>query len=290
LAVAFSSPLVASADQPKPPFEVPKEPEWKLQQHRKLLFDEGQKLVEQEKWREALDKFREVQRLRIHPRVMLWMALCEDHLGNLLKAHAIYAQALLDAHDTRLADVEEDATKALAALEPRIPRLVVRAVPPLEVFVMIDSTRIRLENGRSLVDPGKHTVVVGAPGRKSFHTELLLKPGEEKILTAPLPAAPSEGPDLDPSESGPATGSMIFVVVGGTAAATGAIFTGLGYGGDNDGFRAPGIGLLIGGGIALAAGIPWAVISARKAAAKPSVSFSATPLPGGAAIGARGSF
>src|SRR5690242_8188421 len=112
LAIVLVQPAIAVADDPY----SSEEPEWKIQQRRKVLFQEGQKLVDKEQWKEALDKFREVQRLKSHPRVMLWMALCEDRLGNMLKARAIYEQAQADAREGKLEDVDGDATKALSDL------------------------------------------------------------------------------------------------------------------------------------------------------------------------------
>src|SRR5262249_25993750 len=115
------------SEPPEPPAKAQaREPERKVAQRREALFKEGQKLVEQEQWREALDRFREVQRLRAHPRVLLWMAYCVEHLGQVLKARAIYAQALADAQEAKLADVEGDATRSLAEISAKIPHIVFR--------------------------------------------------------------------------------------------------------------------------------------------------------------------
>ena len=194
--VALSSFAPFTVAQPPPPAASGKtagadEPEWKIKLRRQALFDEGQKLLEQGKPKEALAKFREVYGLRAHPRVLLWMALAEEQLGRLLKARAIYEQAKVDAREAKLDDVEQDAIKALGELTPKIPRLLVRVSSEAWFSVQIDSATATLKNGRIELDPGKHMMVVTAPGQTSYSKEVTLRAGEEKTITAFLnPAEP----------------------------------------------------------------------------------------------------
>ncbi|MEP7121358.1 MAG: hypothetical protein ABJE95_10630 [Byssovorax sp.] len=204
LVVALSANSLA--DDPydsNPPATAPKkaggdEPEWKVKQRRLALFDEGKKLLDEGHPAEALAKFREVQKLRAHPRVLLLMALAEDQLGHLLKAKAIYAQAEADAREAKLEDVRQDATKALVELVPKIPRVAVHPTPPTNVVVLIDQVRVTLDEGIVEVEAGKHTVVVSASERTSYFVEIDIHPGEEKIVEAVLPPLPPPPPSVPP--------------------------------------------------------------------------------------------
>jgi tetratricopeptide (TPR) repeat protein len=205
----LSSPTLARADDPPPPPAAPKKAgppaqPWKLKQQRQALFVEGQKLIEQGQPREALEKLLQVEELGPHPRVLLWIALAEEQLGHLLKARAIYTQAQANAREEKLADVEQDATKALDDIAPKIPHIAVHVTPPSEtVIVTLDSVNVALVNGHLDVEPGKHVVLVSAPGRVSYHAEVELKAGEEKVVEASLPGdAPPPPPPPPPQPPG----------------------------------------------------------------------------------------
>jgi len=309
LLLIVSSSGLAAADEPKPPGQATQAPrkvgadeaDRKLKQQRQVLFDEGQKLIEQGQPKEALRKFHEVYRLRAHPRVLLWIALSEDQLGHLVQAKSLYEQAAADAHDTKQDDVEREATTSLAELSPRIPRIAITITPPGDADVLIDAARGVLKGGRAGVNPGKHTVVVRAPGRKSFEAEVDIKAGEEKSLLAFLPPASIEpaprASSAAPRESGVPVGAVVTGIAGGTFVLVGGIFVGMGYGAPSQVFKTAGAAFLIGGGLALAGGIAWGIVGSKSARAAPAVrssrlpgvslAVSAAPLPGGAALGVK---
>ncbi|MGZ3681166.1 MAG: hypothetical protein ACXVDI_21610, partial [Ktedonobacterales bacterium] len=184
LVFVLGSPVLATAEEPKAPAApkgaAVKPLDWKTQQHRQKLFDEGQKLVDQEKWSEARDKFVEVDHLRSHPRVTLWLALCEERLGSLLKARTLYAQSQEQAREAKLADVEKDAGDALAALKPKVPIVALHMASGIQAEVMIDDAKATPQDDCVEVDPGKHTVLVRASGRKDYRAEFIVAAGEEK--------------------------------------------------------------------------------------------------------------
>jgi hypothetical protein len=272
-----------------------KEPSWKIQKRREALFTDGQKLVEEKKWRDALQKFREVERLKSHPYVMLWIALCEDNLGHLRNARVIYARAQVSAREANLPEVEEDATKAKDELAARIPHVVVHLPAGVQGNVTIDAARFVLDKGRADLDPGKHTIVITAPGRMTHHEEITIKSGEERVIDAPLPLLPPPPPPPPPEDRGLQSGPLAVLIGGGILGATGIVFLGVGYGGTDDGFRAPGVGLALIGGLAIVGGGVWAgaSLSGRRQGATTgasSISFSAAPTKGGAFVNARGAF
>src|SRR5262249_49325398 len=145
---------------------------------------------------------------------------------------ASYAQAQIDAREQKLEDVESDATKAFEELSAKIPRIAVRT-GRATATVQIDAVAIELKDGRAEVEPGKHTIVVTAPGRESFHEEGTGGVGEEKVVEAPWAAseredspAPSPAPK-PPAPSVPA-GAVVLTVAGGGVAVAGGVLLGLG--------------------------------------------------------------
>lgn len=298
-AIVLGSPILAEADVPRAPPAPPRktvvpEPEWKINQRRQVLFDEGQRLADEEKWSDALDRFREVVRLRSHPRVTLWMALCEERLGRLLRARELYLQAQAEAHAARLYDVEKSAADALHELTPRVPLIVVRLVPAVDAEVLIDGSSVPLRDGGVFVDPGTRRIVARAKGRKDYRAEVSIGPGEEKILNVSLveDAPPMQLPPPIAPDRSAAPAAIAIIALGSAMTVAGTVVTGVGVAERSGDLKALGIGLLFTGTVGLGVAIPWAVISSRPAPAAQdaAVAISIAPRPGGAALGVRGTF
>src|SRR6185503_14294884 len=99
------------------------EPPPKGDPRRDAALQEGKKLVDEKSWSKAAKKFREAIGIRSDPKAILLLGLTQEKLGNLLDAKALYTQALKDAQEEKRKPDEKEAQKALAALEPTIPRL-----------------------------------------------------------------------------------------------------------------------------------------------------------------------
>lgn len=290
--IAFSlavlSPTLAAADVPAKPAD---DAERKTLQRLKFLFDDGQRLAEQGRCKEALVKLREVVGIRSHPTSLIWLASCEDKLGDLLKARAAYKQALDDARAAKLDDDAQDATKALAEIETRIPRIAIESdLPGKQLLVELDTVRVTLRNGRLETNPGKHIVVIKAPGRLGYQTEIQLEVGEQKVVRAPLPPDPSAPVAGPPRVSARA----IAVGSGGLAlAAVGAVCMGVGISNGKSKGVAIGGGVALGVGVAvLGTGIGLGIRDARAVAGNAARSpfIAAAPLPGGAWLGGGAAF
>jgi hypothetical protein len=276
-----SAPAPAAAEGPAKPAA---DAERKTLQRLRLLFEEAQRLADAGRCKEALPKLREVVAIRSHPTSLLSLARCEDQLGDLLKARAACKQALDDARAGKLDDDAQDATKALAELEPRIPRILVEADLPAHLLrVELDTVSVTLRKGRLETNPGKHAVVVKAPGRMGYQTEVELAPGEEKVVRPLLPPAPLVG-------KGMVSRAALAVGGGGLGlVALGAIGLGVGAGKPSGKGLAAAGGVVLGTGVvAFGTGIGLGVHDLRApagSAAARSPIIAAAPLPGGAWVG-----
>jgi hypothetical protein len=157
---------------------------------------EGINLYRAGKYADALDRLRRAQSLYDAPVHLLYIARAQDKLGQLVEAAENYR--LLD-HYTLPAGAPaawtaavEDGRKELAALEPRIPKLRIVTSPGN----VTDATlRIDGANVSSAVigiprpaNPGKHHVVLSAPGFALAEADAELAEGETKDVTVTLTA------------------------------------------------------------------------------------------------------
>lgn len=268
LLVATASPAAAAPDDAAADAAArkPAEPQWKIDLHREALYREGQALIQQGRFQEALDKLREVNQIRSHPRVLLWMGFPEEQLGHLLKAKAIYTQAQKDAQAAKLKSEEQDAERALAALAPKIPRLVIHLALREGAEVSLDAAKVPFQKEGWEVDPGKHTVAVSWPKRPPFQAEVIAKVGEVSTVDVVVPEetqAPkllplkARAPVIENASSGPPGEVIALWVGGGIGIAAGATLLGVGVSQRNGGMTRAGIAAsIVGVGFGLG-GLLW---------------------------------
>jgi hypothetical protein len=172
------------------------------------LFQAGKAAMEAGQVEQACALFRQSRDADGAPGTTFHLADCEEKRGRLATAWALFGEAALrlPAGDTRIALVRERA----AALAPRLPQLAIDldgAAPP-GTTLKRDDVDLGAASGTFLpVDPGKHTVVVSAPGHAARSYEVTLVERERRrlpvsagpalppaITTAPAPApAPQDG-------------------------------------------------------------------------------------------------
>jgi hypothetical protein len=298
-APAQAKPAPSDSDDPYPDTAPPKpEPEWKVNQRREALSREAQKLAGEGRWREALEKFRKVIEIRSHPRMLLWSGYAEEQLGKLVNAKAIYTLARKDAQEAKLKDELAGADQALAALQPKIPRLHVRLPPNVEVAVMIDSARIDVRAEPVEVDPGAHVVLVTARDRVPFRKEVTAAAGSTVVVDVVLTPVPPPPPPPAPPPPQRVNTDPIFVgVIGATLVTGGGILLGMGIKQSPPSVPLQGIGvgmLVLGAGAGVGA-LVWGLGSSSKpkpenARAAAPVGVSVAPIHGGAFAGFSGSF
>jgi len=115
---------------------------------------------------------------------LLKLAICEERLGKLVEAHGHIQEVLaqLPADDPRLPVAKEQA----ASIDRRVPRLSLQlsATAPPGTGVRLDGNPVSADAlGAPIpMNPGRHVVVVGAPGHQPREWIVELAEGERKEL------------------------------------------------------------------------------------------------------------
>ena len=159
------------------------------------LFYEARTLMQQNKFADACPKLEESMRLDPGLGTQFNLADCNEHVGKVTSAWAGFLEVAAQARASNQADREKLARKRAAALESRLPKLVVEvsgAPPGLEVKrdgVLIGSAAW----GTAIpVDPGSHKVEATAPGKQPWETSIQTAEGKVARVSVPrdLPAGP----------------------------------------------------------------------------------------------------
>jgi hypothetical protein len=175
-------------------------------------FEEGRRLVKQQRYDEASRKFLESLQHERSVGALLNLADCYDHLGQTASAYRAFVETERMAgakHDAR----ETEAHARAEALAPRLSTLTIDVSPEAaraDVQVRIDGAPIdRAEWGQALsIDPGPHVVRADSAGKRALTRRVdigdardrqivqipTLAPEEEGTAPAPEPAARPDGP------------------------------------------------------------------------------------------------
>lgn len=174
------------------------------------LFNEAKKAMDAKDYDTACKRFRESNRLDPAVGTMLNLAVCEERRGHLATSWDLYRGAYEKLSPS---DPRHDYAKAqVDRLEPRLPHVTLTLAPgaPADTKVRDGETEYSgAAFGLPLpVDPGKHDLIVEAPGRESktmtvdlleaSTTTIEIVPGPEK---AGGPGA-AEAPAGQPSSGG----------------------------------------------------------------------------------------
>lgn len=181
VAVAFLLPRLALAEPARDPVSA------------QLLFEQGRDALEQGEVDRACGLLAESLRLDPAVGTLFNLAACEERQGKLATAWQHWREGIgqLSLGDTRMEAAEARARE----LEPRVPRLAVRFKGSTVAGAKVLRDGVELQ-GVSLglelpVNPGAHTVVVLAPGRKTRQHEIVLVDSERRtLLVEPGPPAP----------------------------------------------------------------------------------------------------
>lgn len=214
LGTALASPP-ASAQDPK-----------ELSQAR-AKFQQALELKQGGNWPAALRLLREVGAVRMTPQVRYHIAVCEEKLGKLVAALGGYELALADAeamHPDFVAEVQA----SVEDLRARIPKLVIERGPGGEAAaieldgISLGASSIGVEVP---VDPGPHTLMAKAPGKRPFSETVTVNEEESRTVTVTLASLGSDEPEATESgsvtpaaEEGPRYGVVPYVL-GGVGAA-----------------------------------------------------------------------
>jgi len=191
------------------------------------LFKEGDELQRAGKFAEALDKFERAQQIFSAPTNMLRIAECEAALGRLVESAESYRAVVrtpLPAGSPPVFQAAVDQAKGeLAQVEPRVPKVVVQVQPSglSNEQMQIDGQNVpaALIGEPIPLDPGKHKVIVFAPGFASTEQQVTLREHESKsvqIALEPIPGItyapgtppPAGGATQPPPQSTAPTGNI----------------------------------------------------------------------------------
>ena len=128
--------------------------------------------MEQGKFAQACPLFAESQRLDPGGGTLLNLGVCHEKEGRLATALGELELALLQAQRDKRKEREQLARERIAAIGPRVPRLIVTlgaGVAEIDgLVVTVDGNEIKRETFGSAVpvDPGVHRIDASAPGRR----------------------------------------------------------------------------------------------------------------------------
>jgi hypothetical protein len=163
------------------------------------LFYEARTLMQQNKFAEACPKLEESLRLDPGLGTQFNLADCNEHIGQITTAWAGFLDVAAHAKAAHQADREKVARKRAAALEPRLPKLVVEVTgAPQGLEVKRDGVVVGSAAwGTAIaVDPGTHKISASAPGKQTWETTVTSIEAKTARVTVPreLPPAPGAVP------------------------------------------------------------------------------------------------
>ena len=166
----------------------------------RALFAQAESDEDAERWSEAIEKLRVVAQVKFTAGVRYHIALCEEHLGQLARALGDYRDAEDQARLENAQDVLRIVGKQVSALDPRVPRLTIRVVPPVPaVSLKLDGKPLDQgpTHAASPVDPGVHYVEATAPNRTPSAAAVTLREYESRVLDVSL-SEPAPEPSTSP--------------------------------------------------------------------------------------------
>ena len=209
---------------------------------RTALYRDGTDAADAGKWEIAAERFRRVVEIRSAPKALIALGIAEEHLGRLASAKRDYEKAVADARASQLADDEQAASRALAALTPRVPVLAVHVPNPGRVSdVTLDGKTIPTSDAEYSVDPGRHTIV--AHGDSEFREVVEVKEGEHANVSVDVAARrPMDSgtmrrdvePTVAASHGGLPVGAITLGIVGLVGIGLGSGLWAVGQGQEND--------------------------------------------------------
>jgi hypothetical protein len=159
-----------------------------LEERRSELYREGMSFARAGRWTDAVERFREVIAIRSTPKARIAVAVAEENLGRLAAAERSYLAALAGARVVGASDDESTALVALRVLSPRVPRVTLALPSGVDAIrVSVDGQPAAYDGREIAVDPGRHTLIVEAQGRRRYETAVDLEERDRKRLVVLLP-------------------------------------------------------------------------------------------------------
>ncbi|MBL8609256.1 MAG: hypothetical protein JNL38_18145 [Myxococcales bacterium] len=201
------------------------------------LFDAGRLLMDKGDYARACPMLAESQRLDPGGGTLLNLAVCHEREGKLGLAWTELNQALSQALKDGRKDREATAREHMAAIEPKLPRLLLRygkggAAPPEGLVIELDgtTTSAAMLGVATPLDAGRHAVKVTAPGFEPFVWQGDVTPEKTTDVTiAELkPVAPKADPPRGPAPLPPRNAERSTTTAVILGASAGALLVGAG--------------------------------------------------------------
>lgn len=181
------------------------------------LFTEGGHLWDAGKHAEACVKFRAAyEKSKVAPGILLDIARCYEEEGKIASAHIWYARAVDVAKEKHSEAHLEAAQQGKDRLAGDVPRLTVAftEIAPNATLTVGDELVDPHSATDIEVDPGNAKVVVSAPGRVPYSTDVAIAKGEHKVIAVPALGFPIE-------DRGRATLGKVITISGGAVVLVG---------------------------------------------------------------------
>jgi hypothetical protein len=152
------------------------------------LYDDAMQLMAEKKYAEACPKLAESNRLDTGMGTRFNLGDCYENLGQLASAWALFTDVADEAKRTKQPGRESVARQRATQLDVRLPKLTLQvpaSVANVSGVEVRDGDHVvkRLLWGQPLpVDPGKHTIAVSAPGRRTWKTIVVLQEGAAETV------------------------------------------------------------------------------------------------------------
>lgn len=291
----------------------------------RALSAEGHEAYDRKDYAVAADRFARADGLLHAPTLALGLARAQAGLGKLVAAQETYRRIVREGvakgAPKPFFKALEDAGKEAAALEPRVPFLLLRVEGAPSATVTVDDVEVpALALGvKRATDPGAHVIRASAEGFLPAEARVTLAEGRAETVTLTLRPAPVVAPpppvvgaaSAPPRGGAQRTAGIAVMGVGAAGLALGAVMGGMALGkhgalaqactlpdgrcpttakGDLDAYNTFGLvsttGFVAGGAAAVAGLI--VLLTAPKA--KPPGQGAITPILGAGYLGAQGRF
>lgn len=198
------------------------------------LFETARALMERGDYAKACPMLVESQRLDPGGGTLLNVALCHEGEGKLASAYFELNDAAAQAVKDGRKDREDIARQHIAALAPKLPRIVIRVAAPRPdgLAIAIDGApaNVAIIDVPTPLDPGKHVIEVSAPGYQSARWEGESTPSvtsEVSVALTPATSAASPPPaaaDAERPKRTTSTRTYLFWGAGGLAVGSVVLF------------------------------------------------------------------
>jgi hypothetical protein len=171
------------------------------------LFQEGRKLLEENRVAEACRKFEESERLDSGGGTLLNLAACHEREGRTASAWTEFEGALAQARRDGREDRAQIAAQRMAVLEPRLSRVtivVAASSDRADLEITLDGTPVRRPAwGVGMpVDPGDHAIEAHAPNAKPWRSTIAVH-GDGETPSVAVPALEIAPTVAEPAAAAP---------------------------------------------------------------------------------------